>query len=91
MKSCLNQVVADTEAWKQQAAYLLDTDPNVFAFAKNDQLGFAFAYLLDGQPHEDVPDRPTSMVVTGPGARHAHGDRPDPVDLASSARGNGAA
>src|SRR5439155_25889549 len=55
-KSHLNYVVADTKKWEQTAAYVLDTDPRVLAFVKNDQLGFAIPYLHNGQPHDYVPD-----------------------------------
>jgi type III restriction enzyme len=55
-KSHLNYVVADTQKWEQQAAYILDTHPAVDAFAKNAGLGFAIPYLHNGQPHDYVPD-----------------------------------
>jgi type III restriction enzyme len=75
VKSHLNCVVADTKAWEQQAAYLLDRDPRVAAFAKNDHLGLAIPYLHDGQPHEYVPD----FVVRLAG--------PDPVHLILETKG----
>jgi type III restriction enzyme len=56
VKSHFNYVVADTRKWEQSAAYFLDTDPRVLAFAKNEQLGFAIPYLHNGQPHEYLPD-----------------------------------
>jgi type III restriction enzyme len=56
VKSHVNLVVADTRKWEQQAAYLLDRDENVVAFAKNEQLGFAIPYLHNGQPHDYIPD-----------------------------------
>lgn len=56
MRSHLNYVVADTRVWEQSAAYILDTHPAVKAFVKNAGLGFAIPYLLNGQPHDYVPD-----------------------------------
>ena len=56
VKSHLNYVVADTLKWEQQAAYILDSHPNVAAFVKNAGLGFAIPYLHNGQPHDYVPD-----------------------------------
>jgi type III restriction enzyme len=55
-KSHLNYVVADTKKWEQAAAYVLDTDPRVTSFVKNDHLGFAIPYLHNGQPHDYLPD-----------------------------------
>lgn len=56
VKSHLNYVVADTKKWEQEAAYYIDTHPNVEAFVKNAGLGFAVPYLHNGQPHDYVPD-----------------------------------
>ena len=56
MKSHLNYVVADTQKWEQQAAYILDTHETVEAFVKNAGLGFAIPYVHNGQPHDYIPD-----------------------------------
>jgi type III restriction enzyme len=56
VNSHVNYVVADTRKWEQAAAYVLDTDPRVVAFVKNEHLGFAIPYLHNGQGHEYVPD-----------------------------------
>ena len=55
-RSHVNYVAADTKRWEQAAAYHVDTHPAVRAFVKNAGLGFAIPYLLDGQPHDFVPD-----------------------------------
>jgi type III restriction enzyme len=55
-RSHLNFVVADTRRWEQSAAYILDTHPQVAAFAKNSGLGFAIPYVHNGQAHDYVPD-----------------------------------
>ena len=56
LKSHVNYVVADTQKWEQQAAYILDTHDAVAAFVKNAGLGFAIPYVHNGQPHDYVPD-----------------------------------
>ena len=56
LKSHLNYVVADTKQWEQSAAYFLDKNESVEAFAKNAGLGFAVPYLHNGQMHDYVPD-----------------------------------
>lgn len=56
VKSHLNYVVADTGAWEQQAAYILDTHPAVRSFAKNAGLGFAIPYVHNGERHDYGPD-----------------------------------
>ncbi|HEY7206771.1 MAG TPA: hypothetical protein VH416_00910, partial [Gaiellaceae bacterium] len=56
VKSHLNYVVADTKTWEQSAAYYIDTNSHVAAFAKNQGLGLGIPYLHDGQPHDYFPD-----------------------------------
>jgi len=68
VKSHLNYVVADTERWEQQAAYLIDTHDAVEAFVKNAGLGFAIPYLHNGQPHDYVPD----FIIRLQGIPHTH-------------------
>ena len=67
-RSHLNYVVADTKRWEQSAAYAIDTDPGVEAFAKNAGLGFAIPYLHDGRTHDYVPD--FIVRLKGDGAVH---------------------
>jgi len=54
-KSHLNYMVQDSK-WEQAAAFHLDTHPLVEAFVKNQGLGFAIAYLHNGQQHSYIPD-----------------------------------
>ena len=56
LKSHLNYVVADTQKWEQTAAYYIDKNPRVDAFAKNAGLGFSIPYVFNGQTHDYVPD-----------------------------------
>ena len=56
IRSHVNYVVADTRAWEQSAAYILDTHAAVDAFVKNAGLGFAIPYLHNGQTHDYLPD-----------------------------------
>ena len=55
-KSHLNFVVADTEKWEQAAAFYLETEPFVVAYAKNFNLGFAVPYAHGGETREYLPD-----------------------------------
>lgn len=61
LKSHVNYVVADTKAWEQSAASVLDTHPRVHAFVKNAGLGFAIPYIHNGQTHDYLPDFIVSM------------------------------
>jgi type III restriction enzyme len=54
--SHVNYVVADTQKWEQQAAYIIDKHPAVAAFVKNAGLGFAIPYFHNGQMHDYLPD-----------------------------------
>jgi type III restriction enzyme len=54
-RSHVNAVVAHS-GWEKTAAYELDNHAKVEAFVKNAGLGFAIPYLLDGEPHDYVPD-----------------------------------
>lgn len=56
VRSHLNHVVADTAQWEQSAAYYLETDPHVVAYAKNFNLGFAIPYTDGGETREYLPD-----------------------------------
>jgi predicted nucleotidyltransferase len=55
-RSHLNYVVADTGRWEQSAAFHLDRDEHVAAFAKNAGLGFAIPYAYRGETREYLPD-----------------------------------
>jgi predicted nucleotidyltransferase len=55
-RSHLNYVVADTDRWEQSAAFHLDRDERVIAFAKNAGLGFAIPYAHRGDTREYLPD-----------------------------------
>jgi type III restriction enzyme len=56
LKCHLNYAVADTAAWEQSAAYLIDRHPAVEAFVKNAGLGFAIRYLYNDEMHDYMPD-----------------------------------
>jgi type III restriction enzyme len=66
VRSHVNYVVADTKAWEQSAAYILDTHPVVRAFVKNAGLGFAIPYLHNGQTHDYQPDFIVRLDADGP-------------------------
>ena len=55
-RSHLNYVAADTGRWEQSAAFHLDRDEHVAAFAKNAGLGFAIPYAYRGETREYLPD-----------------------------------
>ena len=55
-KSHINAVVPDTKKLEQLAAYHLDKNPLVFAFAKNEGMGFGIPYLHNNEPHDYRPD-----------------------------------
>jgi type III restriction enzyme len=55
-RSHLNYVVADTGSWEQSAAFHLDRDEHVVAFAKNAGLGCAIPYAYRGETREYLPD-----------------------------------
>lgn len=51
----LNLCVCDS-TWEARAAYILDHDPHVRAWVKNDHLGFEVAYLFNGARRKYRPD-----------------------------------
>lgn len=55
-RSHINLCVVDNSTWEAQAAYELDHNANVAAWAKNDHLGFEIAYIFDGVFHKFRPD-----------------------------------
>ncbi|MEI6785881.1 MAG: type III restriction endonuclease subunit R, partial [Verrucomicrobiota bacterium] len=54
-RSHINLCVADS-TWEAQAAYELDHNQSVAAWAKNDHLGFEIAYIFAGIFHKYRPD-----------------------------------
>ena len=54
-KSHINVCVFDS-AWESSAAYHLDKNPDVQAWAKNDHLGFSVKYALGGMTRKYLPD-----------------------------------
>jgi type III restriction enzyme len=54
-RSHINLCVADS-TWEAQAAYELDHNPAVAAWAKNDHLGFEITYIFAGIFHKFRPD-----------------------------------
>lgn len=55
-KSHLNFAVADTDRWEQVAAYYLEQNDHVVAYAKNFDMGFGIPYVFKGERHDYVPD-----------------------------------
>ncbi len=56
VRSHVNYLVADTKKWEESAAYFIDTNDLVDAFAKNAGLGFAIPYFHNGEAHDYVPN-----------------------------------
>jgi type III restriction enzyme len=54
-KSHISHCVYDS-TWEAAEAYRLEKNPNVFAFAKNDHLGFGIQYTFNGVSHTYYPD-----------------------------------
>ena len=54
-RSHVNRCVFDS-AWEANEAFVLDHDPNVAAWAKNDHLGFEIVYLFEGVVRKFRPD-----------------------------------
>lgn len=55
-KCHVTHVVADTESWEQKMAQVLETMPEVDRYVKNQGLGFAIPYTIDGQHRSYYPD-----------------------------------
>ena len=55
-KCHLNAGVFDTNAFEQQAAFVLDTNPNVQKWVKNERLGFVIPYRREGAMRRYFPD-----------------------------------
>lgn len=56
VKSHINYVVADTEEWEQGVAKKLEQMPEVLAYVKNQNMGFAIPYEHQGVAHHYIPD-----------------------------------
>ncbi len=54
-RSQISHMLADS-AWEQHAANILETNPLVEAYAKNDHLGFQIWYLWKGSKRRYIPD-----------------------------------
>ena len=54
-KSQISHVVCDS-SWEATEAYLLEKNPHVLAWAKNDHLGFSVIYTYDGVVRKYFPD-----------------------------------
>ncbi len=55
LHSHINRCVFDS-AWEANEAFVLDHDPNVAAWAKNDHLGFEIVYIFEGVIRKYRPD-----------------------------------
>ena len=55
-KCHISHVVADTDSWEQKLAQTLEDMPEVIRYAKNDHLGFAIPYTLNGEEKNYIPD-----------------------------------
>ncbi len=55
-KCHISHVVADTDSWEQKLAQTLQDMPEVIRYAKNDHLGFAIPYTLNGEEKNYIPD-----------------------------------
>ena len=67
-KSPLNHVVLDGlrgNSWEEHLASLLEGDPRVKSYVKNERLGFTIPYVHQGRTHDYVPDF-LVRLTTGP-------------------------
>jgi type III restriction enzyme len=55
-KCHISHVVADTESWEQKMAQVLEEMQEVICYAKNQNLGFAIPYTIDGEEKNYYPD-----------------------------------
>ena len=55
-KCHISHVVADTESWEQKMAQTLEEMKEVFAYAKNHNIGFSIPYTINGQEKNYFPD-----------------------------------
>jgi type III restriction enzyme len=52
----VSHVVCDTGSWEQKLARSLEEMDEVRYYVKNEHLGFAIPYSLDGEEHNYLPD-----------------------------------
>jgi type III restriction enzyme len=52
----ISHVVADTDTWEQKMAQVLEEMEEVICYAKNQNLGFAIPYTIDGEEKNYYPD-----------------------------------
>jgi type III restriction enzyme len=64
-KSPVSHVVADTSSWEQKMASVLEELPEVFSYVKNQSLGFAIPYVLEGDERQYLPDFIAKVRVPG--------------------------
>jgi type III restriction enzyme len=55
-KCHISHVVADTESWEQKMAQTLEEMKEIFAYAKNHNIGFSIPYTINGQEKNYIPD-----------------------------------
>ena len=55
-KCHVSHVVCDTGSWEQKLARSLEEMDEVRYYVKNEHLGFAIPYTLDGEEHNYLPD-----------------------------------
>lgn len=55
-KCHVSHVVADTASWEQRVAQALEHMPEVQRYVKNDHLGFAIPYTVEGDERRYLPD-----------------------------------
>jgi type III restriction enzyme len=55
-KCQISHVVADTDSWEQKLAQALEDMPEIISYVKNDHLGFAIPYTLNGEEKNYIPD-----------------------------------
>jgi type III restriction enzyme len=55
-KCHISHVVADTDSWEQKMAQSLEDMPEVIRYVKNEHLGFAIPYTLNGEEKNYIPD-----------------------------------
>ena len=55
-KCHISHVVADTESWEQKMASALEEMDEIICYAKNQNLGFAIPYTINGEERNYYPD-----------------------------------
>ncbi|MBI4289776.1 MAG: hypothetical protein HY671_15280, partial [Chloroflexi bacterium] len=64
-KCHISHVVCDTESWEQKMAQALEDMEEVVCYAKNQNLGFAIPYTLNGEERNYMPDFIVRVRVGG--------------------------